>query len=355
MVDNVFLNISSYSDLKDITLIIASIIGVPFLLWRYYSIHKTANAQAEQAKIAEQQHITDRIARAFQLIANDKVNDTIGAIYALERIANDSPRDQWSIMQYLADYVRRKISLPPDLNISDNEKSVLQKIDRSHINPTAAITEAENLQSSRNIDAALHVLGTKLQVVEVKSKLIKRLLLKLKVLVKKILFFQQPTIINKSSNNSSAIYRINLSNTDLSGKNLAGFDLSYADLRKANLTQTNLAGANLEGADLRGACLNSANLRMANLEKADLKDSLCNAAIFINAHLEKTNFWNGSLEMAIMIKAKLNRAIFINAKMRGANLIEADINGAIFSEADLQNVHFNNEDRARGVFLGAKW
>jgi len=324
--------ISSPTDLKDISIVIATILGIPFLVWRYFSIHKTANAQVEQAKIAEQQHITERIAKAFKLIANDDVNDAIGAIYSLERIANDSPRDQRSILQYLSDYVRRKI---PNCDNQVQSEGCSEAME-------AKILDAEQLQLARNIDAALSVLGKTF----VNHK-------KPKSLFKKIRdIYRDSTHLNKSE---SAGYRINLSNTNLTGKNLEGYDLSNVDLRHSNLSKANLSSVNLEYADLRGANLNNANLRMANLQGADLKDATCNSTIFINAHLEKANLWNGSFEMAIMIKARLNRAIFINANMNGVNLIDADLQGAIFSEANLKNAQLDPDETHKAVFLGAIW
>ena len=54
------------------------------------------------------------------------------------------------------------------------------------------------------------------------------------------------------------------------GANLAGIDLSRANLFGAFLFRANLRGANLSGADLRGAYLCEANLNWADLRGADL-------------------------------------------------------------------------------------
>src|ERR1700689_5297758 len=51
---------------------------------------------------------------------------------------------------------------------------------------------------------------------------------------------------------------------------LAGLDLSHADLYKANLTYADLQGANLEAANLRETRLASADLSKSNLRSADL-------------------------------------------------------------------------------------
>ena len=65
---------------------------------------------------------------------------------------------------------------------------------------------------------------------------------------------------------------------ELSGRNLSGATLTYAnlggaDLRGVKLEGANLGGANLGGADLRGVKPEGANLRGANLGGADLTSS----------------------------------------------------------------------------------
>jgi uncharacterized protein YjbI with pentapeptide repeats len=55
------------------------------------------------------------------------------------------------------------------------------------------------------------------------------------------------------------------------GANLAGIDLSQANLHGAFLFRANLRGANLSGANLRGAYLCEANLNWADLRGTDLR------------------------------------------------------------------------------------
>jgi len=71
--------------------------------------------------VTEQGHITDRYTKAIeQLGATKTVGDRtvpnvevrLGAIYALERIAFDSPRDHWTIMEVLTAYVRENAPWP---------------------------------------------------------------------------------------------------------------------------------------------------------------------------------------------------------------------------------------------------
>jgi hypothetical protein len=64
-------------------------------------------------RCAEQGHITDRFTKAVEQLGSDKMAVRLGAIYALERISKDSPRDHWSIMETLTAYVREHAPWPP--------------------------------------------------------------------------------------------------------------------------------------------------------------------------------------------------------------------------------------------------
>src|SRR5438045_2448593 len=48
----------------------------------------------------------ERFSKAIEQLGNDKIETRFAAIYALERIAKDSPKDHWTIMEILAAFVR---------------------------------------------------------------------------------------------------------------------------------------------------------------------------------------------------------------------------------------------------------
>jgi len=74
---------------------------------------------------------------------------------------------------------------------------------------------------------------------------------------------------------------------------LAGADLTWANLTRANLTEANLTWANLTRANLAGADLTRANLTRANLAGADLT-----RADLTRANLTRANL-TGALGLAI--------------------------------------------------------
>ncbi len=103
-------------------------------------------------------------------------------------------------------------------------------------------------------------------------------------------------------------YNSNMKGADLSSKDLAGWDMNFADLGKANLSYSKLDGANLNFANLKGVNLNNATLDGANLNFANLENS---------------NLGNADLNGANLNFASLKGANMAGAIMDGANLFAA--------------------------------
>ncbi len=74
------------------------------------------NSQAEM-QLTQQRLITERFSKAVEQIGSGKEEVVIGGIYSLERIAKDSPKDQWTIMEVLTSYIRKNSPFP---RIRDN-------------------------------------------------------------------------------------------------------------------------------------------------------------------------------------------------------------------------------------------
>ncbi len=58
--------------------------------------------------------ITERFTRAIEHLGSEQLELRLGGIYALERIANDSQRDHWPIMEILTSFIRENASQADD-------------------------------------------------------------------------------------------------------------------------------------------------------------------------------------------------------------------------------------------------
>lgn len=68
-----------------------------------------------QLQTAREGQITERYTRAIDQLAHSELNVRVGAIYALERIARDSPVDRPTIAEVLTAFVRSHSPWPPKL------------------------------------------------------------------------------------------------------------------------------------------------------------------------------------------------------------------------------------------------
>jgi uncharacterized protein YjbI with pentapeptide repeats len=247
----------------------------------------------------ENRLITERFTRSIEQLGNKEETIRIGGIYALERIANDSPRDGWTIMEVLSSFVRGKqkitgqdptAQLPP---IRTDAQAALTAIARRKIDLE---NNHQYLDLSFTNLCEANLVGANLDRVKL--------------------------------NNS------NLNQADLRQANLNGANLSYANLNGTNLTQAKLDRSNLIQANLTNTNLSSANLNEANLNKANLGDAILDGAILTNASLGNTN-----LSGAILIGANLR-----GATLSKANLSKADLSGSDLFEVNLADANLNKTD-----------
>jgi hypothetical protein len=193
-------------------------------------------------QVAQEGQLTTRFTQAIDQLGAEtdgkpNLEVRLGGIYALERIARDSPRDHWTIMQILTAYVRQNArwttQFPPDGAVSSPEDA-----------PREQPWEGEEPPRLRtDIQAILKV---------IRNRRPKR---------------PEPAGVDLRGTD---LCREFLRGAPLEGAYLMGTHLEGANLRGAHLLRANLRDAHLKGADLAGAHLAGANLRGAHLEGAQL-------------------------------------------------------------------------------------
>lgn len=196
------------------------------------------NGNPVPAKRPDGQDIIDR-----EVIETSEPNleVRIGAIYALERIAQDSARDHIQIMEILCAYIRQNAARA-DVLLLEGE-------------PTPGEWRAWSVQGLEyprlDVDVALRVIERRGEG--------RRLLESCR---------EDPYRLGLER---ACFRKIELSLRDLTDADLEEAQFQGANLRFAKLCGVNLALAELQGADLRHADLRGADLSFANLEGARLE------------------------------------------------------------------------------------
>ena len=270
---------------------LAQIVGGLALLAGLYFTSQTLQT-------AQEGQITERFTEAVsQLGAVDGKDPNrivrVGGIYALERIALDSRRDQFTIREILAAYLRD-----------------VSPIARTRMRPTA----------SHDAQAAFLVLGRIALTAE-----------------------ETPTVNLTRVNLRGARLEFaelrGLKFMNLDGADLSEANLDHADLRGANLRNAELAAANLTRADLRGADLSGALLHEARLIKAQLGEAILIGAVLSAADLRGADLRRANLSEASFVGARLGGADLRDANLREANLSTVDLRRANLRGADLHDAN----------------
>ncbi|MBD2744041.1 pentapeptide repeat-containing protein [Coleofasciculus sp. FACHB-1120] len=254
-----------------------------------------AKAALKNAEAAQDKQITERFTKAIELLGSANISIRLGGIYALERIAKDSKKDHWTIMEVLTAFVRENAPLK-------EEEIQQEKLPKIPTDIQAALT----VIGQRDVDKDPEYQGLNLQYTNLDGADLRDANL-------------QGANLRDANLQGAYLSEANLQEADLSQANLQGPDLSQANLQEADLSQANLQEANLIDANLQGANLFEANLQGANLFEANLQ-----GVFLCRANLQGANLFGANLQGANLFGANLQGANLFRANLQGANLSEAE-------------------------------
>jgi hypothetical protein len=241
---------------------LAQILAGGFLLAGLYS-------SAQAFYLSREGQITDRFTKAIDQLGalegtvdatgnpKPKLEVRLGGIYALERIARDSARDHWVIMEVLTAYVRehspRKQNDPTGQKPETPKENPLAAPDVPHLGADIqAILTVLSRREGKYDRGSLDLIRTNLHKAELSAA---------KLSGAKLI----EADLSGADLSHAILYKADLSGADLSGAFLSGARLIDSDLSGANLSKVDLGGANLRGANLSGAYLSGADLNGADL------------------------------------------------------------------------------------------
>lgn len=202
--------------------------------------HRQQEIAIEEQRINTERLVTERFTKAVEQLGNQGIDVRIGAIYSLERIAKDSDKDHWAIMEVLTAFVRNRSPISKESSLEGQELPTISTDVQS------ALTVIGRRDASKDKPPGyLNLKDTNLNRANFTDANLNRANLNRTNLNR----------ANLSRSNLSAAYlnHIFLNGSDLTGVNLSSSDLRGADLRGANLSGTDLTDANLIGANLNGA------------------------------------------------------------------------------------------------------
>jgi hypothetical protein len=222
-----------------------------YLTWRSVDASlRGVEASLQSVDVAREGQITERFTRAAEQLGSEKLEVRLGGIYALERIARDSERDHWPIMEVLTAYVRENAAWSDERDtpsqsvpLATDIQAVLTVLSRR----TREWDEGRSLDLQRTDLRRAHLEGAHLERTNLFAAHLEGAML-----------------------TGAHLQEAHLSAARLRGARLSQAHLEGAMLMSAHLDVTSLEEAHLEGAWLQGASLQGADLRGADLRGVDL-------------------------------------------------------------------------------------
>ncbi|MFD9396553.1 pentapeptide repeat-containing protein [Streptomyces sp. NPDC060000] len=257
-----------------------------------------------ELQIAEQGQITNRFNAAVQNLGSQSVDVRFGGIYALQRIMQDSSRDQPAIVEILCAFVRQNARVPAGgfdkINVDD---LVDGRKDPPPTDITAVMNVLRKRSPERDRDVYLQLSGAELRHLGLAG-------------------------VSRRANLSDADLRAADLTGDLRESYFTDANLSHAWVQKADLTRAYFGWATLDNILMTRTKLVHADFTEANLRDADLSggpdpNDLTGAV-----------FFGTDIRDAVLDGAKMTGAIFVEADLSGADLIGANLHGARLSAAD---------------------
>jgi len=257
---------------------------------------QSLRATRDQSALSEQGLVTERLAKAIELIASDNIEVRTGGLYLLQRLANDSPTDRSTVLQVLAAYLHNHspaTSCPPEApDVPDG--SYLGELVRRPLDIQAAAAAVGQFASREKLTAHYTYDLSNLCLAGVRWT------------------------------------QAQLSGVNLDGSNLMGADISSADLSKASLSGANLFDVNALRANFTSAGLANCDFSDANLLNTD----------FTDARLARANLSGADLGSSTLTRAKLNGATLSGADLGSDELTDADLTDATLTNAQLDGVRY---------------
>ncbi|MEP2027904.1 MAG: pentapeptide repeat-containing protein [Paracoccaceae bacterium] len=279
-----------------------------------------AFATERQTRATEEGLITEQISKAVEGLGAEKtvkdgkkensarnIEVRVGAIYALERIAQDSDRDHIRIMEILCAYIRENA---PAANASPCPFESEEAPESDEVN-----TWAQKLKGpTTDIRIALEVIGRRTK---------KQIALERDAELGGRKFRYQLDL------RGTCLQRADLSELDFSEALLNGAQMQWAIFRMARMRKARLSGAWMQGVDLREA----------RMQRADFYEARMQGAHLSSARLQGADFNSAWMQAAHLDRARMSGAVFLEARMQGVNLTEAKIQGADLRAARMQGTN----------------
>jgi uncharacterized protein YjbI with pentapeptide repeats len=226
--------------------------GSRFQLFGFLFFFTTAYLSWQTVTISKEKQITEVLSKAIEQLGNtDSIEVRLGGIYTLERVARDSNKDFWTVMEILMAYIKKRTSsVEIILDLNSASSSLIKE------------------SMSQDVQAALKVIARRIVSQDPANLAIDLSLCNFKKTYLKKARFDRIDLSGTSFEDSS------LENSRFLLANLSSTNFLNADLSNSNFCRADLSNSNFQNAKLKGAKFKEAKFDKTNLKGADLSNAV---------------------------------------------------------------------------------
>lgn len=299
--------------IRNIGLVLAALLGAPFVIWRSYVAAKQARIQDVQTRIQdEQKHIQ------FEALFNDKINTAAADLAArkqVTRVVHQGTDNECILTEWQDDLVTRAAAIERLEGLATERPEATRRI--------ARMLSIYVRELSREYRAIFPPDLDDVDELQAWAKGLEPIRADMESAVQSLGRLQR--IPNHGLRNGDI---------DLRRSNLQGFDLKNLEFSYANFSEAHIEGAELHLAQLKGAKFFAAWMLGCDLCEADLE--------------------RADLSVTLLRGADLSHAKMRDADLSWANVLGADMSWVDFCGANLRKIKMNRETSVRSSnFLGA--
>ena len=248
---------SNSTTIRNLSLVIAAIIGLPLVIWRSIVAERQADAAQSQAETAQRQSETaqrgllnERYQKGAEMFGSGRLSVRLGGVYSLALLAREHPGDyHLEIVSLFCAFVRNPIGGPSEapLPVKGLTPTAKFKSGWEEAGDEDGVDRPPRVRE--DVQAIMTAAGERSEAqIEIEKEKEYRLDLK-----------------------EADLKNVYLEDANLEKVNLYRANLEGAVLIRSNLDGVHLDSANLEGASLLGSTLGGSNLTEADLSSADLR------------------------------------------------------------------------------------
>ena len=267
--------------LRNMGLLVGGGLAAVFAIWRGWVAEQQSITARRQADIANQILLNERYQRGAEMIGSPALSVRMAGIYALQRLAEESPKQhEDQIVRLLCSFVR---------NHTENDEEFRERFKR---------VSRTDKATPEDVQAALAAIRDRCQIEKIQKR--------------------------------PLAFRVDLGGASIVGCDLTDMDLSYAILDQARLNSCNLSGsilsdAELSQTDFSGAEISECVFARAKTWKTDFSQVWGKQPDFSDTSLMRTNFSDAKWASPIF-----RGAMFAGCEFKNAELTSADLSGAYF-------------------------